>query len=417
MDRKIEGAWIIHHTDKLQNVRNATNDYEAVNFAGKCGLLLSSLAGTEDQSISRTKLEVLAKATNISLKIELPIILRELEKQKLITCSESEVNILGLTMATTLEHTATIFYDSHPENHEIAAINLSEKVSELPLDDKTAKEYISDTYKLDSTKTNEFLSASEQIGFVDAEGIDSSRKIIFNGNLFRRNEAYKIIAVCSALSESEIRKIQELDETLKNQGCIPVESAHQILEEILFKKLQSIGLYDVNTVENEKGKFNFVTKPAAFSRFGNSAVEDAFDLAKIFVTSLTFGMTQSQDQRGKIKAIERLMQKLINGEWVGPATAIGQDYKVLELRNVIQLKRSKYPNSFYMKLLKKDVGELALKVIISGDISTEAILHLPSASVTSYTSPERNRAYERKQQSPQTQSRIGELLDTLRTGG
>lgn len=234
MDKRSQGAWIIHHTDKLQDVKNATNDYETVNFAGKCGLLLSSLAGSEEQSISKAKLEVLVKATNISLKTELPTILQELEKQKLITSSESEVSILGLTMATTLEHTATIFYDSSPDNHEIAAIDLSEKVSELPLDDKTAKEYISDTYKLDNTKTNEFLSASEQIGFIDAASIDSSRKIIFNGNLFRRNEVNKINAVCSNLSESEVRKIQELDEILKNQGCVPVESAHRILEKILF---------------------------------------------------------------------------------------------------------------------------------------------------------------------------------------
>lgn len=418
MDRRIQGAWIIHHTDKLQDVRNASNDYEAINLAGKCGLLLSSLAASEDQFISDAKLEALAKAININRKIELPGILRELEKQKLIIRdSSSGVNVLGLTTVTTLEYTTSIFYDSNPENYEVAVIDLSEKTSELPRDGQSVKEYIGDTYKIHSTKVDELLTASEQIGFVDVESVDTSTKLIFNGNLFRRDEVRKISAVCSSLSESKVRKIQELDETLRNQGCVPSDIAHQVLGEKLFKQLQSIGLYDVNTVSNEQGKFEFVTKPSAFSRFGNATVEDAFDLAKAFVTSLTFGMTQSKADRGKITMIQKLMQKLINGEWVGPATAIGQDYKMLEIRGVIQVKPSQqYPDRFLMRLLKKDVGELALKVITSGDISTEVLLSLPSASIIGYTGPERNRAYERKLQAPQIQNNVGELLDVLRTG-
>ncbi len=417
IDRKIQGAWIIHHTDKLQDVKNASNDYEAINLAGKCGLLLSSLAASEDQFISQTKLETLAKAININRRTELPGILNELENQKLIIRNLEGINILGLTTTTTLEYTTSIFYDSNPDSHELAVIDLSEKTSELPITEQTAKEYISDTYKIQNTKVDELLIASEQIGFVDIESVDTSRKLIFNGNLFRRNEVHKINAICSSLSESKVKKIQELDETLRNQGCVALNIAHKILEEKLFKQLHSIGLYDVNTVNNERGDFKFVTKPSAFSRFGNPTVEDAFDLAKAFVTSLTFGMTQSSADRGKITMIQKLMQKLINGEWIGPATAIGQDYQMLEIRGVVQVKPSQqYPNRFLMKLLKKDVGELALKVITSGDISTEVLLTLPSASIIGYTGPERNRAYERKLQAPQIQNNVGELLDVLRTG-
>jgi len=417
IDKKIQGAWIIHHTDKLQDVKNAVNEYEAINFAGKCGLLLSSLAASEEQSISKTKLETFAKVNKINRKTELPQILSELEKQKLIISDSSKVHVLGLSTTTTLEHTTSIFLDAKPENYEIAVIDLSEKTSELPIDEKTAKEYIGDTYQISSTKVEEILTASEQIGFVDVEKVDTSRKIIFNGNLFRRNDVRKIDAICSSLSESQVRKINELDETLKAEGCVALDIAHRILSEKLFKQLQSIGVYDVNTVSNEQGNYNFVTKPSAFSRFGNATVEDAFDLAKAFVTSLTFGITQSPANRGQITMIQKLMNKLINGHWVGPATAIGQDYKVLELRGVIQVKPSQeYADRFLMKLLKKDVGELALKVITSGDISTDVLLNLPSASIIGYTGPEQNRTYERKLQAPQIQHNVGELLDVLRTG-
>ena len=205
MDNRTQGAWIIHHTDKLQGIVNADNEYEAINLAGKCGLLLSSLAASDDQCISKARLDALSKASNINIRTEQKAILDELEKQKLIIRSGDEINVLGLTTVTTLEHTATIFYDSDPDKREIAAIDLSEKVSELPLDEKNAKEYIADTYKLDTAKVANFLDASDKIGFVDMENVDSSRKMIFNGNLFRRDEVRKINAICSHLSESDGR--------------------------------------------------------------------------------------------------------------------------------------------------------------------------------------------------------------------
>ncbi|GGA14321.1 hypothetical protein CYANOKiyG1_27800 [Okeania sp. KiyG1] len=111
MDERTQGAWIIHHTDKLQDMKYAANDYETINLAGKCGLLLSSLAASEEKSISKERLNTLAKAAHISLKMELPVILDKLEKQKLISSSSTEIHILGLTTSATLEHTTSIFYD------------------------------------------------------------------------------------------------------------------------------------------------------------------------------------------------------------------------------------------------------------------------------------------------------------------
>lgn len=417
MDKKTQGAWIIHHTDKLQDVKNAANDYENINLAGKCGLLLSSLAASEEMHISQQRLETLAKAANINLKMELPTILNKLEQQKLIIPDSSIIHIIGLTTSATLEHITSIFYDENPDDTEIAVIDLSEQISELPQDYEIAKEYISDIYKISNKKTDNLLNASREIGFIDGASLDNSRTILFNGNLFRRDDIQKINAVYSSLSESEISRMKELNELLKYSGCLPLEKPEKIVGEKLFEKLKSIGIYDVNTLKNERGKHYFVTKPSAFSKFGNSAVEDVFDLAKLFVTSLTFGMMKSPYDRGQIKMIQKLMEKLINGDWVGSATAIGNDYKALEFRGVVQVKRSpEDSNRYNMKLLKKDVGELALKVINNGEISTEAAIKIPTASIIDYTIPEQNRTYGRKSQNPEMDKNIAEMLEQLRRG-
>jgi hypothetical protein len=49
-----------------------------------------------------------------------------------------------------------------------------------------------------------------------------------------------------------------------------------------------------------------------------------------------------------------------------------------------------------MRLLKKDVGELAKTVLLTGDIVESAATTLASASVTDYTGPEKNRVKSRK---------------------
>ncbi len=64
-----------------------------------------------------------------------------------------------------------------------------------------------------------------------------------------------------------------------------------------------------------------------------------------------------------------------SGEPVGPVSAIANDYKVLELKHVVKVYRGKKSGrrGYLMKLLKKEVGELALEAIRKGDISHDGL--------------------------------------------
>ena len=127
-------------------------------------------------------------------------------------------------------------------------------------------------------------------------------------------------------------------------------------------------------------------------------------------------MQKSATSRGRITMIEALLRKLINGYEVGPATAIGHDYQILELKGVIKITESGKQGQYYMSLLKKDIGEMALKVITSGDASLQSLNTLPSATVTSYISPEGTRTLERINQPEPLKRNIGEILSQLRKG-
>ena len=414
MDEKTKGAWIIHHSKKIASVEDVATEYEQLGFAGKCGILLNSLSASDYMEISNERLEALAKAANITVRMELPAVLTELERQRLIDRGKSGVAILGSTTVETLKRTSTIFDESEPQSYEQAAIHIAEATSNLPLGEKDASEVISDTYEIASQSTDRLLNQFSSIGFVDSESI-SNEKLFFNGNLFRKGEMQKINGVLSSLNSNEEKQVNDVTSLLHVRGCIPYKTVQDMLGKVLLQKLVSIGFFDVNTIHNESGRYLFVTRPAAFAKYTHSTVDDAFDLAKALVTSLTYGISYSATSRGRIKMLDKLMKRLIAGDLVGPATAIGHDYKVLEIKGVVEVQPAE-GGMFYMKLLKRDVGEIALKVITDGEASSESVLSIPGVDASAYSGPEYNRAIVRKKQAQTSKDSIAVWLQGIRTG-
>lgn len=413
MDTKAEGAWLVHHTQKLARVED-NGSFDRIRLSGKAAIMLSALAQDKQTVIDGSRLEALAIASRVNATFELPHVLTTLEQNHLIERSQSGVEVLGLTTGAILQQTSTIFRSLNPKAEELGAIELAEACSAGPRDRGSLTEELSDNLQISSTRTSELLEAAETIGFTDYEDIDSSQRVYFNGNLFRRENITKIQAVLASVKPEQQRLITEVEELLRSQGCVDIENVQKVTGVELFRKLQSIGMFDVNLVRNANESAEFVTRPSAFAKYGEGAASDAFDLAKAFVACLSYGIHRSHSGRGRITMIERLLRKLIAGNWVGPATAIGEDYKILESRGVIQVRREGH--SFSMLLRKKDIGELALKVLTEGDASEQSLNNFPGAAVTEYVAPEERRALLRKEQRPMSDRQLGEILQNLRSG-
>ncbi|MEZ9501144.1 hypothetical protein AB4154_00670 [Vibrio sp. 10N.286.51.B11] len=416
MEKKTQGAWLVHHAEKLKTVTNADNEYEQINFAGKCGILLSSLSSDSQEQLDETRVNALSRAANINVRTELPAFLDELERQRIISKGTGAIEVLGMGASSVLEHTSRIFDESEPTKKEVASLELSEDCSQQPMDEKTEKQKIGDNFSLSKSDINQLFHNAECIGFIDSEEAYGNNKLLFNGNLFRGSDTKKAYSIITAMSSQDSIKLKEVNDMLTKDGCVSASIIRKVLGDELFSKAQSIALFDVNAIGNERGQHEFVTKPSAFNKYSNSTVEDAFDLAKVFVTSLTYGMTASSSGRGRIQMITALMHKLIRGEWIGPATAIGQDYQILELKGVVKVKKVS-GSMCKMKLLKKEVGQLALQVINDGDASQNSLESLPAVSVTTYAAPEQTRQLSRKNQTAPMKRNVGEILNQLRTGG
>ncbi len=397
MDKKTKGSWLIHHTNKLQSV-TSQQGYENTFLAGKAGILLSAISSNNQITISKRRIQTLAQAANINEIFELEKLLDILHKKELIDVTEKSVEILGVTTSSALQHTSDLFDSLIPSAAECAALELAEKASVEPITEEEASEEFSDLYHLTNTEINGVIFDAEQIGFVDVEKYGKNEKLFFNGNLFRREETKKIKVVLDSLSTNDRTKLIELIDLLKQNACIPVETAKASLGKQLLNKVTAVGLLDVNTVCNSAEEVKFLTLPSAFSKYSSSMVDDAFDLAKAFISSITYGMTKSSYARGKIQMVDALLSALVRGESVGPVRAIAEDYKILEFKGVVKVETGikKGRKGPLLTLLKKEVGELAREAIRHGDVSQYSLESLPRAAVTKFNGPEQNRERIRK---------------------
>jgi hypothetical protein len=417
-DKETKGAWIIHHSRKIAMDVSAPAEFSVIDEAGKAAELLIRLGESNESTLSAAEVNAVAQSVNLNPRRELSHFLDLLKNRRLIDISNSnnEVRVLGVSTRSVLSHAASIFDDAQPTNKEIAAIDLGEFTSAAPKPLGEVAEYLGDTYKMRNSDTQDFLRRSTEIGFVDQEGDDPASTLIFNGNLFKHDSVHKTLRVLSSLDSTEQSQLSEITEKLHSAGCITAAQCETLLGYSLFEKLKAVGVLEINTVSNEQGDYAFVTLPGAFHKYVNPMIDDSFDLAKALVAALSYGIHHRSPSQGRIISVDWILGALIQGREIGPATAIGNDYRVLEQNRVVKL--IPWNNDLYkMKLLKKEIGELALQVMRRGDANVVSIRTPPAAPMSGYTGPERTREQVRRKQSAPSKRHTFDILTSLRGGG
>lgn len=99
----------------------------------------------------------------------------------------------------------------------------------------------------------------------------------------------------------------------------------------------------------------------------------------------------------------------------GGVRAIGEDYRELEARQVVEVTQKSY-GRYTMRLLKKDVGELALTIIRGGAAAQEAVL-MDGSPARAFKGPHTARTEVRLRNEIADKRFIHDTLDRLRSGG
>jgi len=415
-EKEVTGAWVIHHGKKLMLDANGAAEFPAIDEAAKAASLLARLGQSDETTISKDEVKAIAIASGLNPRHELTGLLQVLQQKRLIDQSDNALSVLGVSVRSAVNHASDLFYEADPNPFELASLRLAEIASQAPVRRSDVSQLIGDEYHLAGNQVSEFLDRAEGVGFVDKEGIDGDR-LLFNGNLFRRGSVVKSQMVLSSLKVEEQTAVAEVAEHLGRRGCMNLNEVESILTKTLFEKMVAAGMYDLNTVMNEEGSHVFVTAPAAFHKFVDPMVDDCFDMAKALVSALNYGMTVRSSSRGRIANLPALLGALINGREVGPTSSIGQDYRVLEIARVVQSRPDPvHAGRFYLRLLKREVGELALQVLTQGNAYSQTLTELPSAPMSGYAGPEQSRMSIRKRQTPMSKRAMQDVLEAVRGG-
>lgn len=424
MEAKTKGAWLLAQSKSLDAFSGAgTARLENISYSGKIGRLYNLLRRQSDEANTFT---IPSQIVNYACQlngIDKPA--RQMGLQilkdagRIDLTRDGAVAVLGATTQAVLETTVEIFDEQGPTDDEQAIIDLSERVSGKPMKRSEAEEYISDTHKLSKANATSLVDLSKQTALIDEEG-ERGHGILFNSHTFRDGHyAQKAYKVLESLRTDERARLSEVQEKLKQRGALYDMDVQAMLGAELYKRLISVGLFDRMEVSNSTESVGYVASPNDFQKFGRPFEEDPIDDAKALIASLTYGQTRSSYARGQITMPEALIKALVRGDELaaraGGIRAIGEDYRELEARQVVEVIK-KSSARFTMRLLKKDVGELALTIVRDGAAAQEAVL-MDGSPARAFKGPHATRKEVRERNDIADRRFVHDALDRLRSGG
>ena len=424
MDKKTKGAWLLAQSKSLDAYSGpGTARLENISYSGKVGRLYNLLRRQSDESstfiIPKNLVDNACQLNGIDKSARQDGLRILKDAGRIDTTKDGAIAILGATTQAVLEATVDVFDDQNPTSDEQAIIDLSEYVSGKPLKRKDAEEFISDTHKLAKAEASTLVDLSKKTALIDEEG-ESGHTILFNSHTFRDGSyAEKSYRVLQQLKADEQTRLYEVQEKLRLHGALYDADVEKMLGTNLYKRLVSVGLFDRMEVSNSTESVGYVASPNDFQKFGRPFEEDPIDDAKALIASLTYGQTRSHYARGQITMPDALIRALVRGDELaknaGGVRAIGEDYHELEARQVVEVTEKKH-GRFTMRLLKKDVGELALSIVRGGAAAQEAVL-MDGSPARAFKGPHVSRNEVRDKNDIADKRFIHDTLDRIRSGG
>ncbi|MCU4716026.1 hypothetical protein OCE25_27640 [Bacillus cereus] len=381
MDELTKGTWIVNTVKHLGEIKQNTSElafFEATEQAGKAGAFLGRLVADKQEIINSKSAKVFARQSSISPG-ELVTYLSYLKKEGKVDFSvdemgrAKEIEVYCFSGKEALETVSSLYDKLGPEEEERASLLGLQETFVLPRYPDELKEVL--TQKgIGEECADTTIKLQETFGLVRASG-NGEETVLYNEYSFN-GDPHRVLKALSGLKDSERDMAQEVQKLVtENQGFL-LESIPKHIKPEIVQMMEGIGLLDGVTVQSQFGSATFFTTPQIRGQgVGNfSLSEDVFHKAKVLLSCLRYGQTKSISGRGRISTLDKMLNiinKLLRGQWVGPATAIGQDYALLEIDGVIQTRPSQ-PYGFEMKLRQQEVGEIVRQMITYNKVSLEA---------------------------------------------
>ncbi|MFJ1105238.1 hypothetical protein [Bacillus albus] len=351
------------------------DEFENLNLSGKAGRLLGIIRGNQ-QLDNIKKLEKMAASVGIG-KLELhQIILPKLETasdKKIEIHRDSTGEVIGVEEYVfgnneVLDISGRFFELLSPSQVERAVIDSLDITKRIP---QLESELLHTLSKNGYHEQNIALSCSlqEQFKLIQKLGQGKGREPIFSNEYVWGPNHHKIAYTVANLELDKKQTMGGVIELIQGSQGYPLAQLINIDSELLLLA-KKIGIINPTTIISTRGvhqEFGFSSNLIESSMYNDDILDDV----KLLLASIRFG--QYYTEYSTLSAPTQFLNALINRDRVGPHTANGTDYILLEKRGIVKAIPSHIPNRYYLKLIRKDVGEAALKILSDAqfDINSE----------------------------------------------
>lgn len=325
-----------------------------------------------------------------------------------------------MTTEDAINTVSNIFEYYEPDEIERGNLESLKTTFELPTSEEELMHVLTSEKGISEESVNEILELESAFSLIKKERVENL-DIYYNEYAFA-SDGSKIAKAIASLPEKQRNDVDFVMGQVKRSQGFLAESLNNLIDPDIIMMMERVGLLDGITVNSDFGKAVFYTTPQLIGPgIGTWKIStDVFNHAKVLLGCLRYGEYKSVSSRGAIYTSSKMMNivnKLIRGEWVGPCTAIGEDYKLLEIEGVITVKP--YNGMYKMQLRQIEVGKLVKQMLeynmVVGDSANEIDVfnNLP----TGYIAPEERRKAIQAERTAPVKKIQEKFVASIRTGG
>jgi hypothetical protein len=362
--------------DAFQRDPSIARYFGATLLAGHAGLFLSALR--KHKHVTWDKFIVLAANARIERQWIGRVIVPWLTQGGFIEVGSGDapsVNCNVVDYDAILRATATLFTTLDPTLEERLVLDLVEQAIRIPTSKEDALNQLADGSDQPARTAIDLAKGFQIVKVLEGPGIREPMiysPLIWGDNIGKAGQALSHLpanqrAILLALID-RVRQYQGLPE----KDAITWAS-QQGQNEIVGISV-ALGLLDRTEIHTKAGSGqSFLTTPHLYGELAVQHGRDVCDRIRLFLDSIRHGQHFGKWHTGRIKDPTVLLTGLLDKGEIGPCTAIGNDYVLVEKAGVVTVKPSTWKRGQYVMELVQDDTVRAIRDILRQQHSIDGL--------------------------------------------
>lgn len=367
-----EGLRIISIAKSLETFQrgdpNISQYFGVTVLAGHAGLFLSSLRG--HRKMSWKKFKALATAAHIDAPLFKTTVFPWLKNGAFVEGTPvddgSEIFCNVLDYEAVLSATSALFRSLDPTEEERAVIQIVDLGAQMPQLKSEVHAAVNIGNEDVVARASELAKAYKIVNVLEGPGV--AEPVIYSPLIWGDNIA-KAGKALSHLGSNRRETLLELIDLIRLYQGMPMTNAEnwaaQQGEPDLVTFAIGLGLLDKTQISSgDGGVREFLTTPHIYGELAATQGKDVCDRIRLFLDSIRHGEHYGNWYTGRISDPAVLLSKLVNSGQIGPCTAIGRDYQLVEKAGIVNVKPSaNKPGQFVMQLVQGDTVRLVRDIV------------------------------------------------------